>query len=546
MRKKIIKKLINYEANIEQENEDRYSLKMILKSFHNINFYEEFKSDKKEITEYDLFREDLLSTKLNSKNNTNEIIPESKKKEKNDDDDESIMQKSILNQNENNIKSQISDNSDDENDLKTTQKNIDNNKKKSDLEFQNSSNESDLESIINFENFSNDTISKDSKLIKYINQCDIENGKIVSLDLQNLNINLINYISMKTHDNLLNISKNSICYIEKEHGKGGGTGFFIKLSIPSEQKPLYGLITNNHVLNIDYFKNNNSIKINSEENRNHFVINLNNDIFIFSSELIDITFIQLPDDISSKVPDIVFLDPCDDDYNYEKDQYIYIFQYPKKKLKFSTGLIKSSSGFNYFHLVTTKNGSSGSPLLNSSMKIVGVHKTGKINKHGNINIATKMSIVKYAISILYYKSYTNKITKARESVRKLSEDEEDELINHDLNKTKIPNMYVCSYSTSPLYLLFYRTNHGWYFTSRNKKEIKNIISIYKRKMKVINDTSENNKEIIDEIQEIKYFNWIFINPFKKLEDIIKEFDEELDHLHKLIISWLKISEFMYI
>jgi len=71
----------------------------------------------------------------------------------------------------------------------------------------------------------------------------------------------LNYISINTYDKLLDISKYSICFV-KTGPKTGGTCFFIKLSIPSEQKPLYGLITNNHVLNSDYFKKNDSIKIN--------------------------------------------------------------------------------------------------------------------------------------------------------------------------------------------------------------------------------------------------------------------------------------------
>ncbi|KAG4083329.1 hypothetical protein H8356DRAFT_1357062 [Neocallimastix lanati (nom. inval.)] len=214
--------------------------------------------------------------------------------------------------------------------------------------------------------------------------------------------------------------------------KSGGTGFFIKLSIPSEQKPLYGLITNNHVLNSDYFKNNDVVKISSNEKEDSFIIKLNN-TFIFTSEFIDITFIQLSDDIYSKNPEI-FLDPCDDD-----DYFI-------------------------FHTASTDGGSSAG------------------SESDNINIATKMSIVKYSITTLYYKGYSNEIRKAREPVRELSKDEIKELEIHGLNETEIPNMYQCPFTHSSLLMLFYRTNHG-----------------------------------CTDINDIKFYNWTLINPYKKLK-----------------------------
>ena len=142
------------------------------------------------------------------------------------------------------------------------------------------------------------------------------------------------------------------------------------------------------------------------------------------------------------------------------------FQYPKTILSFASGIIESSSGFNYFHNASTNSGSSGAPLINNNIKVIGVHKMGIISEKNNV--ATNLNIVKYAISTLFNKDYINDIKKARESTRKLSDDEIEELKKHGLKETSLSNMYKCPYSSSSSVMLVYRTNHGWYFTEKEK------------------------------------------------------------------------------
>ena len=195
------------------------------------------------------------------------------------------------------------------------------------------------------------------------------------------------------------------------------------------------------------------------------------------------------------------------------------FQYPKTILSFASGIIESSSGFNYFHNASTNSGSSGAPLINNNIKVIGVHKMGIISEKNNV--ATNLNIVKYAISTLFNKDYINDIKKARESTRKLSDDEIEELKKHGLKETSLSNMYKCPYFSSSSVMLFYRTNHGWYFTKKEKNKTNYVL------------------------KEIKLYNWTLINIYKKIEEIINEFGKELEHRHELIISWLKISELMY-
>jgi len=332
--------------------------------------------------------------------------------------------------------------------------------------------------------------------------------------------------------------KGSICFIKKNN-IGLGTGVFIKLPIPSKEKPMYGLMTNNHVLDSDSIKPGYSFSIILNILKKEIIINKSN--FIFTSKFIDVTFIQLSNevinDIKTNNPYFQFLDPNLD--NCYEEEEIYVFQYTNGELSSAKGKIQSISGFNYFHSVSTDRGSSGSPLLNYDMKIVGIHKAGIEKKEKNV--ATKFSVIYYAISILYNKSYINSIDKAREPTRKLSEDETKELKEHGLIETKLPNLYKCPYEkNSSLILLFYRTNHAWYYTAvkKNKINYENI--------KIYHWNLINAYEPIISY-EIDYKN-IENNKFSKF-NLIKEtigYPEKIpEHRHKLIIMWLKLSELMY-
>jgi len=321
-------------------------------------------------------------------------------------------------------------------------------------------------------------------------------------------------------------------------------------------------MTNNHVIDSNFIENNEYFKIYlnqlpeklEEDSKNSYKISIDKNNFIFTSELMDVTFIELSDrDIQN--PNFTFFD-LDNDFN-DGNKQIFVFQYPKGKLSFSTGNIISSSCFNCHHTASTNGGSSGSPLLNEKMKVIGIHKGCFLTPNDEVlNIGTKFSYIQNAIDILFNKRYINDITKARKPARKLSDDEEKELENHGLNKMKekeLCNVYECSYFSANCHavMFYYRTNHGWYFTLKYYNNIKII------------------KESDLSLKTFKTFSWIFINPYKKYEEIINEFKtlifeeffneedkkhnskgvlefrDHLDHRHELIISWLKASELMY-
>ena len=61
------------------------------------------------------------------------------------------------------------------------------------------------------------------------------------------------------------------------------------------------------------------------------------------------------------------------------DQTIYIIQYPEGKLSVSYGILEQiyeDKPYNFIHKCSTRKGSSGSPILNTDNKLIGIHKEG--------------------------------------------------------------------------------------------------------------------------------------------------------------------------
>jgi len=318
----------------------------------------------------------------------------------------------------------------------------------------------------------------------------------------------------------------SICLITL-HNNLKGSGCLIELPILSENRPMYGLLTNNHVINSKYLQSKKPFKISL--NDKSYTIDINNNNFKFTSEFIDATFIQLTENELPDIKEFSFLERDEDENEEDNEcQQIYILQYPKgEKLSCASGIINSLSGFNYFHSISTEEGSSGSPLINNELKVIGIHKANLQTKNKSINLATKFNTIEYGIRTLYNKLYLYKMEKARKPPKKLSNDEMNELLNHGLQKTELSNVFKCPYSKSKSVLLFYRTNHAWYCTSKTEKKIR-----YQREI-------------------VKTYKWILINSSQSLDEIINHFNHQHKHhklepRHEIIIMWLKLSELMYL
>lgn len=328
------------------------------------------------------------------------------------------------------------------------------------------------------------------------------------------------------------ITENSVFLIEydiSEDDIGVGTGFFVKFSTSSENKPIYGLITCQHVLKSKHLNSGFEFKIIFKNINKEFKIKLNNSQFIFTSKLLDITFIQFTDELIDEfnLDRENFLTPycIDVPMDGKKNKNILVIQYPQgETLKFAVGDIDSINGFNYRHSISTQQGSSGSPLVSNNYEILGVHKAGEesSNEDDNINYATKFSIIHYAICTLYNNRNRVGMDKAKLPPKKLSDEELEELKNMGLESKSnkvfylVPEMNSSS-EFSDLY--FYRTNHAWYFT------------------KDLNDIDEKEKY---KIKNLKRSQWTVINSF----DEVNHF--RISHHQKIVINFLLFSGFKYL
>jgi len=98
-------------------------------------------------------------------------------------------------------------------------------------------------------------------------------------------------ISIKGTKKILKQMKNCICKIYKNDG-GKGTGFFCNIKYNNNNIPV--MMTNNHVIDEKYIKENNNIEITlNDDNINKTIILNNNNRKIYTNEEYDITIIEI-------------------------------------------------------------------------------------------------------------------------------------------------------------------------------------------------------------------------------------------------------------
>jgi len=201
-------------------------------------------------------------------------------------------------------------------------------------------------------------------------------------------------ISIKGTKEIINQMENCICKIYK-NGGGKGTGFFCKILYNNFSIPV--MMTNNHVIDEKYIKENNNIELTLNDDNINKTIILDKNRKIYTNKEYDITIIEIicdKDNINNfmDLDEKIFNDKSEILYN---NQSIYIPQYLKgDKAVVSYGIINTIDGFDINHYCCTESGSSGSPIINLlNNKIIGIHKQG--SNHLKYN---KGTYLKYPIN----------------------------------------------------------------------------------------------------------------------------------------------------
>ena len=187
-------------------------------------------------------------------------------------------------------------------------------------------------------------------------------------------------------DNVYTISKSTLL-IESENIVG--TGFFIKFM--KINKPLYCLMTSEHIINSEMIDNKKSIDILYENKTKKLTIELNKNERIIRTFIdigIDATIIEILE--KDQIKEDYFLSPCDEeDYDFEYKNLInaeiQIIQFPEgENLSYSKGKILKINKYRFSNNASTLSGSSGSPIaLFGKEKVIGIHKGGNEDKSKN-------------------------------------------------------------------------------------------------------------------------------------------------------------------
>ena len=187
----------------------------------------------------------------------------------------------------------------------------------------------------------------------------------------------------KNNEEYFFMCKISIIFQKKEIY---GSGFFIKLN--KNNRPLYCLMTNEHIIQKEMINSNQiqmiNISYDNYQKERNIILN-KNERFIkeFTFMNLDITIIEILQKDNINFNNFLITEKIKEDYSQYKNKKILIPQFPHGgQLYYSIGIINEVNQNDYFfsHLSSTSKGSSGSPIfLYDELKfkyklvIIGIH-----------------------------------------------------------------------------------------------------------------------------------------------------------------------------
>jgi len=340
-------------------------------------------------------------------------------------------------------------------------------------------------------------------------------------------------VSLESSERIIYQMKNNIVKIYLNN-ESKGTGFFCRIPYINN-KELNVLITNNYVINLELDKiiisinNDNEIKEIELKNRIKYT-NKEYDITIIEIKEEDNinNYLEIDENIMKKDKNIIYI-----------NNSIYILQYPRsKKLGVSYGILKGiyeDKKYNFNHICSTEEGSSGSPIINLiNNKVIGIQKESNNQNSYNVGL-----FLNYAIEDFIYNINNKYIIKELNERFNLNLNDTENLeklkirwkgINIDkLDKMRIDNLKELDLSNNDISDI--KVLEKVKFENLEKLDLShNQIS----DIKVLKKVKFENLEILD-------LSWNEISDIKILEKVKFENLKEL-YLYNNKISDIKVLE----
>ena len=151
---------------------------------------------------------------------------------------------------------------------------------------------------------------------------------------------------------------------------GYATGFLLKIPFGNKKKLMPVLMTNNHVINEDYPKNNRYLTVCKADQNKIYIIDFNIPRRFYTNTDLDSTIIEIKHEDNFGLKYFLEIDEDiekEDPNSIYADKFAYIIHFPKgNDISLQIGkitLITESPECLIYHLCNTEHGSSGSPIL---------------------------------------------------------------------------------------------------------------------------------------------------------------------------------------